>query len=187
MNHPPVHLSLIYRIDAGNLITWVNEAWSPFARANLGEAVLPDRVIGRDLFASVSDPTVRELYRAILKRVRTGASVEFNYRCDAPDKRRTFVMKAHLLADGGVEFVSTLLHEEERPAVSLLEPGHPRSETLLRVCSWCQNVATPDGRWLPVEEIVAEFHLLEADNLPGVTHGICGRCYAEMEAKLRAS
>ena len=176
--------SLVYRIDAGDRITWVNEAWSEFARGNHGEAVMPERILGQDLFASISDSAVREIYKSIVARVRAGAVVEFTYRCDAPDVRRTFDMVVRLLANGGEEFTSTLKHEEARPPVVVLEPGGIRSKNLIRVCSWCQKVAMPDERWLPVEEAVAETHLLEVLQIPAITHGICPPCHAGMMAKL---
>lgn len=176
--------SLVYRIDADNRITWVNAAWSEFAQGNHGESVLPDRIVGQDLFASISDPAVREIYKSIIARVRAGATVEFTFRCDAPDKRRVFDMVVRLLVDGGEEFTSTLLSEEVRPPVVVLEPGGSRSKNLIRVCSWCQKVALPDGRWLPVEQAVAELHLLEESQLPAITHGICPPCHTGMMATL---
>ncbi len=176
--------SLVYRIDAGDRITWVNGAWSEFARGNHGEAVMPERVLGQDLFASISDSTVREIYKSIVARVRAGAVVEFTYRCDAPDMRRTFDMVVRLLADGGEEFTSTLKHEEARAPVAVLERGGVRNKNLLRVCSWCQKVAMPDERWLPVEEAVAELHMLEEYQLPAITHGICPPCQTGMMATI---
>lgn len=176
--------SLVYRIDAGNRITWVNAAWSEFAQGNQGESVMPERIVGQDLFASISDPAVREIYKSIIARVRTGAVAEFTYCCDAPDRRRVFDMEVRLLPDGGEEFTSTLKHEEVRPSVAVLERGGVRSKSLLRVCSWCQKVAMPDGRWLPVEQAVAEMHLLEVVQLPAITHGICPPCHAGMMATI---
>ncbi len=176
--------SLVYRIDTGNRITWVNAAWSEFARSNQGESVMAEHVLGRDLFASITDPAVREIYKSIIERVRAGAVLEFSYRCDAPDKRRVFVMEVRLQADGAVEFTSILKHEEARPSVAVLEPGGVRGQGLMRVCSWCQKVVMPDGQWLPVEAAVVELHLLEAEQLPTITHGICPPCRAVMMAKL---
>jgi len=178
-------VSLVYRIDSHNRITWVNETWTDFARENHGKGVLPERVIGTNLFASLSDDRVQGLYAVILKRVRTGVTVEFSYRCDAPDRRREFAMTVRPLKDFGIEFMSTMTGEEIRPSVPLLEPGHPRTRTLLPVCSWCQKIATPDGRWLPVEEAVTVLQLDKAEQLPDITHGICEACLGEMLAKLQ--
>ena len=187
MNDTPDFPSLVYRIDAKNRITWVNAAWSEFARANHGEAVMPENVLGQDLFSSITGPALRQIYRSIIERVRTGAVVNFTYCCDAPDKRRTFDMEVHLLPDGGQEFISTLKLEVVRPSVVVLEPGGVRSKQLIRVCSWCQKVAMPDGRWLPVEEAVAELRLMEALQLPGISHGICPPCRLAMMVQLSPS
>jgi hypothetical protein len=178
---------LIYRIDAANRIVWVNDAWSEFARANHGESVMPAQILGHDLLASFADGTVRELYATMIRHVRSGKTVSFDYRCDAPDRRRTFNMEIRPGSDGEVEFVSTLLHETPRAPVILLKPGVPRDkERFIRLCSWCQSVAMPDGRWLPVEEAVGALHLLEAAVLPRITHGMCEACHERMEAALGA-
>ena len=171
-------LVLVYRIDAIDRITHVNAAWSDFARANQGEAVMPAQVLGSSLLASVDDQTVRELYTAMIKRARAGTPVRFKYRCDAPDRRRTFEMNIHQLAGGEVEFVSTLRHEEARAPVGLLQTGRPRDNRLLRVCSWCQQVALPDYSWVPVEVAVDKLGLLVAETFPRLTHGICEPCRA---------
>lgn len=176
-------LVLVYRIDAANRISHVNAAWSDFARSNHGEALLPEHVIGHNLLDSIADATVRELYVRMIRRARAGRPVRFHYRCDAPDRRRTFEMDIRLQADGGVEFVSTLLHEDPRPSVAVLEIGRPRDERLLRICSWCQRVALPDQTWVPVESAVETLHLLEAETFPRLTHGMCGSCHAEWGRK----
>lgn len=181
MNAISSPLVLVYRIDAGDRISFLNPAWTEFARANQGEAVLPEQVLGSRLLDAVADQTVRMLYTAMIKRARTGVPVKFHYRCDAPDRRRTFEMNIRLLPGGEVEFASTLLHEEPRPAVVLLQPKAPRDERLLRVCSWCQRIALPDKTWVPVETAVDTLHLLEAETFPRLTHGICEACRAKWE------
>lgn len=178
---------LIYRIDAANRIVWVNDAWSDFAEANNGASVMPAQIMGHDLLASFADGTVRQLYAAMIKHVRSGKTVRFDYRCDAPDKRRTFTMEIRLRPDGEVEFVSSLQHEAQRAPVVLLQSGIPRDkERFIRLCGWCQCVAMPDGRWQPVEEAVVALHLLEVAVLPRITHGMCPACHERMEATLRA-
>ncbi len=183
----PESRPLVYRIDAANRIVWVNEAWSEFARANHGESVMPAQILGHDLLTSFADGTVRQLYANMIQHVRTGRTVRFDYRCDAPDKRRTFTMEIRPRPDGEVEFLSSLRHETPRAPVVLLKPGMPRDkERFIRLCGWCQCVAMPDGRWLPVEEAVVELHLLEVAVLPRITHGMCPACHERMEATLRA-
>ena len=180
-DHP---LTLIYRIDAGGRINFVNAAWSEFARNNHGESVLPEHVLGHPLLDSISDGTVRELYVGMIKRARVGRPIRFRFRCDAPDRRRVFEMDIHLIDGREVEFHSTLIHEEVRPAVAVLESGRIRDERMLRVCSWCQQVAMPDGSWVPVEEAVATLHLLEGETVPRITHGICLQCLDVMKTAM---
>ncbi len=185
-SHPQGH-PLVYRIDARNRITWVNAAWTEFARDNGGDALLPDHVLGRDLLGGFADATVRELYEKLIQHVRAGRAVRFDYRCDAPDQRRTFTMEMTRLEDDGIEFVSTLRRTEPRAPVALLRAGIPRDAArVVRMCSWCQSVATPDGRWLEVETAVAELGLLETARMPLITHGMCPSCYARMVTTLGA-
>jgi hypothetical protein len=176
MLNPSNPLALVYRIDVQGRISYVNLAWSDFARANQGEAVMPEQVLGSSLLESVEDPTVQQLYSEMIKRARAGKPVRFKYRCDAPDRRRTFEMDIRQLDNGEVEFISALRHEEVRPTVAVLQAGAPRDNRLLRVCSWCQQVALPDSTWVPVEVAVQRLGLLEAETFPGLTHGICEPC-----------
>lgn len=175
-------LVLVYRINADGRICYVNPAWSEFARANQGESVLPGQVLGCRLQDAVEDPTVQGLYQAMITRARAGTPVKFHYRCDAPDRRRTFEMDIHRLAEGGeVEFVSSLLHEEKRPPVPLLAAGAARDRRLLRICSWCQQVQKPDQAWVPVEVAVENLHLLEGETFPRLTHVICDSCLVKWQ------
>jgi PAS domain-containing protein len=164
---PSNPLALVYRIDDQGRISYVNPAWSDFARANQGEAVMPEQVMGSTLMESVEDPTVQQLYSEMIKRARAGKPVRFKYRCDAPDRRRTFEMDIRQLDNGEVEFISALRHEEMRPAVAMLQAGAPRDQRLLRVCSWCQRVALPDHTWVPVEVAVQNTRAAGGRDVPG--------------------
>jgi len=44
------------------------------------------------------------------------------------------------------------------------------------MCSWCKRVPDGSGRWLEVEEAVAELGLMAGPHLPRVSHGICPAC-----------
>lgn len=148
---------------------------------------MPAQILGHDLLASFADGTVRELYASMIRHVRSGKAVRFDYRCDAPDRRRTFTMEIRPRADGEVEFVSALRQETARAPVVLLQPGVPRDkERFIRLCSWCQSVAMPEGHWLAVEEAVAALRLLEEAVLPRITHGMCPACYDRIQATLLA-
>lgn len=179
MPKPSKPFALVYRIDGQDRICYVNPAWSEFARANRGDAVMPEQVLGSKILEFVEDATLQQLYRAMMDRARAGSPVQFKYRCDAPDRRRTFEMEIRLLGNGELEFTSTLRHEEARAPVAVLQTDAPRDKRLLRVCSWCQRVALPDGTWVTVEEAVQKLGLLEAETFPKLTHGMCEPCRAD--------
>ncbi|MCW5547770.1 MAG: hypothetical protein KIT44_02305 [Opitutaceae bacterium] len=176
---PP--LSVLYQIDAEDRICHVNETWEDFAQENAGQALICARVLGQSLWDQICDATTRELYRQMVKRAREGHTVRFHYRCDAPDRRRLFRMTITPVGAGVVEFVSQLRREEVRPKVMLLDRlEQNRSEELVRICSWCEKAALPDGRWVPVEEGVEAMKLMQRERLPGLTHGICEHCKVRM-------
>lgn len=146
---------------------------------------MPDSLLGSDLLAAMSSPTVRELLGTMIRHVPAGKTVSYDYRCDTPDQRRRFAMEIRPLADGGVEFVSVLRERVHRPPLRVLQAGVPRvPEQFVHICSWCQRIAMPDGRWLDVELAVGELHLLEADPLPCITHAICKDCTARVMTAL---
>lgn len=173
---PGENESVVYCTDNKGLITAVNEGWQVFAARNRGEAVAGDRVLGFDVWGCVVDPSLRAIYELLFKRAQAGAQVSFTYRCDAPDRRRWLNMTISRLEANRIQFESKLLREESRPLVALLEPGHQRSECFIRVCSWCQLVATESDGWVPVEKAVILLGLMEEDELPQLSHGICPDC-----------
>lgn len=181
MNPPPI----TYRVDAQDRLVGFNEEWSEFARANGGEAALPEVVAGTRLWDVVQDSTLQELYRRMMAKARAGAGVKFRYRCDAPHERRVFTMEIRAAEDGAVEFISQLVSAEERPAVPWLERGVEHGPELVRVCSWCGRVALPDGAWVAIERAMEQHRALHGVTVPRLTHGICGECQAEMMQTLQ--
>lgn len=59
----------------------------------------------------------------------------------------------------------------------LFDSDVPRSEEMLRVCSWCNRVEQ-DGQW--VEDAVRESRIFERSRPPMMTHGICEICVQRM-------
>ena len=68
--------------------------------------------------------------------------------------------------------------------MALLDGKMPRNQHWTTVCSWCQKFILPVGRWVPVEEAVADLGLLAGDAQPRLTHGICPHCKADLLSKL---
>jgi hypothetical protein len=141
--------------------------------------------VGRSLWDFIQDRTVVALYRQMVRRVRDGRRVRFRYRCDSPEARRLYRMEISRTPGGLVEFANELIREERRSRVDVLDLAHgPRGAELLRVCSWCERAALPDGRWVPIEEAVESLHLMQKEVMPQITHGICERCAGRMKRNL---
>lgn len=179
--------SIVYRIDGHDRIVSVGGPWDAFADENGGEGAARSRVIGRNLFDFITDPTTQQLYRQMLTQARAGRDLQFSYRCDSPDTRRLMEMQMRLVDDAGsVEFRSTPLEEQPRAPVHLAQAdgatdGEP--EALQRSCGWCNRLDV-NGEWLEIEEAVTRLRLMERATPPAVTHGMCEDCLARMLAEL---
>ena len=179
--HDEVH----YRLNERDEIVFVNEAWDAFAARNSGGHLSSARVLGRPLWDFITDQATELLYRDVLARIRAGRLVRFVFRCDSADCRRRLEMEVSGGPGNGAEFRVRTLSEEARPPQSLFDPDRPHAEDLLRVCGWCKKVDV-GSHWVEVEEAVSVLGLFERPLLPGVTHGICESCFAEMVATLGA-
>ena len=62
-----------YLIDAQDRLLAVSPEWLEFALKNQGDGLTPDHVQGRSLWAFIADGPTRELYQAVLTRVRAGS------------------------------------------------------------------------------------------------------------------
>ena len=169
-------LDVAYRIDSVDRITTVSDGWVSFAEANSGERLLPPGILGSSLWPWIVDPTTRQVYRNILTRVRKGAdAVRFQFRCDGPDRRRLLQMQITLAARDDVDFQTTLLRNQPRTEVGLMDSATPRSDALLTICGWCMRVPVT-GTWLEIEEAVPALGLFEASAMPHLSHGMCPAC-----------
>ena len=176
---------IVYRIDREDRLVHVNDAWMRYAKANAdGADVTPTRLLGRRLWESIADQTTEEIYRRLVATARSGKVVRFHYRCDAPAYRRLFEMKVELGSSEEVVFTSSLVDEQQREAITVLEHGRPRGEELIRICSWCQRLGTSEGAWIALENAVETQGLLTAERLPQITHVICKECSARMHQML---
>ncbi len=179
-DHPPV----AYEIDAADRIVRVGPGWSAVALAAGAPGLKDEMVVGRPLWDFITDPTTRQLYAALLERVRTEARpLGFSFRCDTPTERRLMQMRLTGLPAGGAAFEVRVIAVQARPAVALLDAGTPR-RGMVRMCSWCKRLPVPSGEWLEVEDALKVLDLLDATPLPAITHGICPRCHEGVMAAL---
>ncbi len=130
-----------YRIDATDRIVAVNPEWAQFARDNDAPdlAVLP---LDQPLWSYVTDPHLAMLWKSLVERVRaSGQSVRVPFRCDAPWARRWLVMTLDAEPHDVVRFCSTLLREEPREHLAILDAHTARDLSLapLRMCAWCNR------------------------------------------------
>ena len=86
---------------------------------------------------------------------------------------------------GRVEFVSRTVMEQKREGIALLEASVPRSERLVTMCGWCKKVKAGPQRWMETEEAVRTFDLLQQQELPRLSHGICESCRGNVIQSLR--
>jgi len=167
-----------YWVDPKDRLLEVDDAFRAFAIRNGAPELASDSILGRSIASFCSDDATTEIWRRVLARARAGAIVALDIRCDSPDKRRLLTLTMSLDSRNRTRVMSTLLSEEERPPVSILEMDRPHADTLLACCSWCKKWRLPSGLWVEVEELVSTMSLFEKTVLPGVSHGICGACEA---------
>ncbi len=174
-----------YAIDREDRISEVNHEWSTFANENRGQALLPPSILAKPLWGFLADGTTIELYQSMVARLRKGGSpIRFQFRCDAPDRRRLLAMEISGSESGAVVFCVTPVAEQSRAAVALLVSAGPRTDGLLTICGWCKRVPLRAKVWAEVEEAVQSFGLFQGGPMPALTHGICPTCYATMMGAL---
>jgi hypothetical protein len=167
--------TFIHRIDAADFIRYVSPTWNAFGEQNEAKHLI-GTVVGNQLWRYIGGLEVRRIYRALLERIRADRRpVQFPFRCDSATLRRHMVMRVTALADGGVEFQSSLVREERRPRLALLDPAMPRSDRQVVLCAWCKRVDR-HGRWYELEEALQTNSFFDSPRPPHVNHEICPHC-----------
>ncbi len=179
----PADTDIIYRVNAADEICFTNRQYDEFAKANDGGAALSTAVLHRSLWDFITEPRTRQLYREVLRRVRSGRSIQFTFRCDSPACRRLLEMVVVAAEDQCVEFRTSIVSQESRPPQTVLQHRARSSGDLLRICAWC-NAVDLDGKWVELEEVAIRLRLFEHACLPELTHGICEACFAKMQGTL---
>ncbi len=169
--------ALLYKLNARDEISSVNEEWLSFARANGGEPVLPPVILGRSIWDFIADLETRHIYRILHRRVRAhGVPIGLSLRCDAPERRRLLELTISAGEHETLCYRVQTVKEEDRDVVPLLSPHVPRSELFVTMCGWCKRVSVPPNGWLEVEDAVVALSLFNEPYPPQLTHGICEEC-----------
>jgi len=173
-----------YEIDSDDLLVAVGGDWNAFARENDAEELTGTKVIGRNIFDFISNPDTRALYQTIFSRIRnrTG-SLQFPFRCDAPDKRRLIDMSIFGGTDAHLHFVTTVLKTDIRPPVNLPETDSPHPDEIIAICSWCKRVRLSPELWVEIEDAVPVLRPFDRNRSIGVSHSICDDCSQRLEER----
>ncbi len=176
----------IYRIDNSDTIVSVSDNWDSFAYENAWDSgCRPEDVVGYKLWNFIQDSETRHLYAEMFQSVRSGNRCgPIPFRCDSPQERRFLELVLNPLTDRHIEVTSRILRTEIRDPVGLLDRETARSGKLIRLCSMCKMMETPNKEWTEIEAGLAELRLFEATVVPQVTHGLCPPCYKMAMANL---
>lgn len=172
--------NILYHIDDQDQIVLVSETWDAFALANEGHNILSSHVFRRSIWDFISDPATEQIYRQVLKTIRSGRSLRFNFRCDSPARRRLLEMNIVSGQRSTVIFNTRTLSEEMRHPPAILGPRKPSSDKFVRMCGWCKKIDM-GNQWVEVEVAMEQLRLFEEEKVPSITHGICGECYGKMK------
>lgn len=176
-----------YRVGPDDRIRLVSDAWLSFAIANGAPELTRQAVVGRSLWSFIDGIETRHLYQLIFASSRTRRrEIAIPFRCDAPTRRRHMELRITPLADGGLDLCPRIVREEPHAYVALLDPAAPRSDYLVRICSWCKRVHVEPGGWVAADEAVRRLDLFDSSPLPGLTHGVCDRCAADLAETFEA-
>jgi hypothetical protein len=174
----------VYRIDAKDRISFVNDEWIAFGVENGLSGLTAERVIGKSLWDFVADLSVRHLYKGLFDKVRAKkSSPKIPYRCDSPDCRRTLRMEVSASQDGEIQLASRILQQKPRPAISILKQSAVRSDELLAICSVCKKLRLRENRWYEIEDAVGILGMYNAGPYPQLTHTICDGCFKGLNEK----
>ena len=171
--------TIVYRINAEDNIVYVNDAWEQFAVSNNASDITSEKILTKSLWDSITDDASRQLYREILRKVRSNKSVVFKFRCDSPECRRFLEMD--IVADEDeVQFEIRTLKTEQRPPQKILSSDALRSDEFVEICGWCKKVDVGQENWQEVEEAVIALGFFDQEKLPQLSHGMCGDCFNTM-------
>jgi hypothetical protein len=174
-----------YSIDPHDYVIGTGADWSRFAEDN-GAPEMTTLDGSRSLWSYMSSEAVREPWQLLVRRVRDDQVVAtVPFRCDAPHVRRWFELVLSPLDDRSVHFRTTLLFEELRDTIALLDHAIEREADTepVALCAWCGRGRSGDD-WLDIETLLAVERLLERDPPPPLEYGICESCRRGMDADL---
>lgn len=149
-----------------------NAAWSTFARANGGEALLQRWTRGSSILSAIS-LVLREFYRHhYTQALVTGQRWEHDYDCPTPAQQQRFRMFVHPVAESFLLVSNALVEAAPHDGAAWpADLSRYAVDEVITMCANCRRVRNPRGhlRWDWVPELVAH----QPANL---SHGLCEVC-----------
>lgn len=178
----PLH-RVTYAIDENDCIVDVGHDWDAFAEENEGaERLKHESVVGESLWRYVRGTTLVELYKAIFAQVRrTGAAVDFHFRCDSPAFQRRMQMRVEPLDNGLIGFRSDTLSVRAREA-PLSAHAYDAGFGVLKRCSICNLFELSDGDWTDAVTAVQQDAVLDRHGRIQIVWTVCPSCRKELRA-----
>jgi|GEM_PF-379215 len=176
---------IVYRLDNKDRISYVSPNWDNFVIENDGpDDLLSANVLNKTIWLFISDSETSQIYTAILEKVRKfRKSFKINIRCDAPSIVRYIDISINPLDNENVEFNCVTIRTQPRPPVFILDRKFPRTQELIKMCSYCKAIKV-GNIWLDTEEAVVKLNLFSKEYLPAISHGICSSCYEKFMKEL---
>jgi hypothetical protein len=169
--------SIIYALLPDLRIGYCNAAWDRFAKANGGEHLVGDRILGKPYAAFLPDPVATYYLGELLTARCRGGAWEHEYDCSSPAVERRFRLRA-LPLPGGL-----ILMENSQRVDRAWEPGTGTADPVgahyctasgtVTVCAHCKRTqrVTPGDQdqwdWVPAHVAL---------RYPRISHGLCPVC-----------
>ncbi len=177
--------AVIYHVDVYDNLVSAEGLWDKFAIDNGADELTFNKIRGRNLWGFISGDAIKHVYSQILKRVRSGKTLEFEFRCDSPHLRRFMTMVIAPAEEGVVRFETLAVRTEERLNNCCFPiPGGSEDDRLVISCSWCNKFRIGDGRWLEAENVVDILNIFDGPPYLSLSHGMCDACYQAALSKI---
>jgi hypothetical protein len=166
-----------YRLDASDVIEFVDRWWLAFARENSASELDEPAVLGRKLWDFIADGPTQELYREIHERVRTlGNPIEVPFRCDSPNLQRHMQLTISRQDGGRLLYESKLVQAKIQHRLAALDSNMEKSESVLTMCSFCKRALMEPSGWLELENISLKLRMYEQQKVPALLYTVCPDC-----------
>ncbi len=175
---------VIYHINKYDNLVSAGGLWDTFAIDNGAEELTFEKIRGRNLWDFITGDATKHVYGQILKRVRSGETLEFEFRCDSPQLRRFMAMVIAPAKEGGVRFKTRVIRIEERVNRCFQVTGRSGTDRLVISCSWCNRFRIGEGLWVEAENVVDILHIFDGSTDLSLSHGMCDACYQAALSKI---